>query len=585
MLRLHDAGETNFDGGCTAYLGDAYDVKIDKRINDIESLYFSYPYTDEKAAMIEENMVLSCEGQGYVALKVTRKTKGSDIVEVTATDLFSTYGKAKHIQNIPDMIGVKPSKVFERILQSTEFTMFTEAELNERGMTWVDSDGYLIDFFSTDKTNVWDAALTLIENCGKGEIYRDNMKVAIVKQIGQDNGVRLTLEKNMEGVEIMRDFEGVITRLYPYGADDMHIGSVNGDKQYVDSPMIEKYGVREGHRDYSDYTDPNKIKTHAQWEFDPENENRIDIPQIKITGGFIELFKLPEVGDIEKVDIGDTVRVYDNDHNMYKQRIVAYSTYPYEPKPPTIEIGHMDTNFFSILYNLCQRRKQLEKVQTTNKGIAIRDVHGVVNTDRNGVQSDNELLKIIGDLLTIYQQKSRVKRLELGNVGGKFALNIYDETGKKLKIKLGDHGDKYAFAIYDNDGKPAIYMDESGNIITVGTFATGTEDEARTVIDKNGIQSYDADGNRYGLWCNEPSSYGMRYADLTLYCDGNEVFKVYNGIDHTSLYCNKQQILRSGTGGTAALGNWSFEKGASGSFETADGKIVTVSGGLITDIS
>lgn len=481
MLRLHDAGETNFDGGCTAYLGDAYDVKIDKRINDIESLYFSYPYTDEKAAMIEENMVLSCEGQGYVALKVTRKTKGSDIVSVTATDLFSTYGKAKHIQNIPDMIGVLPSKVFERILQGTEFTMFTEAELQERGMTWIDNTGpnggkYYIDFFSTDKTSVWDATLTLIENCGKGEIYRDNMKVAIVKQIGQDNGVRLTLEKNMEGVEIMRDFEGVITRLYPYGADDMHIGSVNGGKQYIDSPMIEKYGVYEGHKDYSDYTDPNKIKAHALWEFDPENENRIDVPAINITGGFIELFKLPEVGDIEKVDIGDTVRVYDNDHNMYKQRIVAYTTYPYEPKPPTIEIGHMETNFFNILYNLCQKRNELDAAQTANKSIATRKMQGVVNTDRNGVQSDNELLKIIGDLLTIYQEKSsksKVKRLELGNVGGKFALNIYDETGKKLKIKLGDHGDKYAFAIYDNDGKPAIFMDEKGDVIFSGIVQGG----------------------------------------------------------------------------------------------------------------
>lgn len=48
------------------------------------------------------------------------------------------------------MIGVKPSKVFKKILEGSRFEMFTEADLQERGMTWVDSDGYLIDFFSVD---------------------------------------------------------------------------------------------------------------------------------------------------------------------------------------------------------------------------------------------------------------------------------------------------------------------------------------------------------------------------------------------------------------------------------------------------
>lgn len=471
MLRLHDYDETIFDKGCIAYLGNAVEVRLEKKINDIECLYFEYPYLDEKAAMIEENMIVSCEGQGYVILKNTRKTDGKDMKSVTAADLFSTYGKTKFIENIPDMIGKKPSAVFKKILEGSQFTAFTEAELNERGMTWVDSDGYLIDFFSLDKTNVWDATKTLIENCGKGEIYHDNFKVAIVQRIGKDNGVRLTLEKNLDGLEIMQDMEHVITRLYPYGADDMHIGSVNNGLHYIDSPNIEKYGIREGYKDYSDYTDPEKIKAHAEWEFNPENEDRIDVPKVNITGGFIELFKLPEVGDIERVDIGDTVRVYDNDHNMYKRRIVAYSTYPYEPKAPTIEIGHLETNFFSIIYNLSHRRKQLEKVQTTNNQIATRSLAGVVNTDRNGVHSDNELLKIVGDLLTIYNNSGK-KRLELGNVGGQFALNIYDETGKLLKIKLGDYGDKYAFAIYDNNGDPAIYMDENGEIITAGKITS-----------------------------------------------------------------------------------------------------------------
>lgn len=185
----------------------------------------------------------------------------------------------------------------------------------------------------------------------------------------------------------------------------------------------------------------------------------------------------------------------------------------------------------------------------------------MVNTDRNGVQSDNELLKIVGDLLTIR------------------------DKNKKLRANLGNIGKEFAFELYDEKGNCNVYINDDGDITMTGVFATGTDGQARTVIDKNGIQSYDADGRKYGLWCNEPSSAGMRYADLKMYCDGKEVFKIYNGIDHSSMYFHGEQILSGGNGLTKGIGKWKFEEGASGSFETADGKLVTVSGGLITDIS
>lgn len=128
-------------------------------------------------------------------------------------------------------------------------------------------------------------------------------------------------------------------------------------------------------------------------------------------------------------------------------------------------------------------------------------------------------------------------------------------------------------------------MDEDGNVTITGIFATGTDTEARTVIDKNGIQSYDADGKRYGLWCNAPSSNGRRYADLILYYNGKVVFQVYNSISETYIQLQGNTILYGGNGATHGVGQWKFEQGANGTFQTADGKTVTVSGGLITEIS
>ena len=163
---------------------------------------------------------------------------------------------------------------------------------------------------------------------------------------------------------------------------------------------------------------------------------------------------------------------------------------------------------------------------------------------------------------------------------------VFFETGNdKPRIYIGRDGDDYIFSVQNSDATQGIYMDESGNIVITGVFSTGTENEARTVIDRNGIQSYDASGQKYGLWCNDADTYGRRYVDFILYYAGKEVFKVYNGIAHTSLFLSGNQIMLSGNGVTTGIGKWLFQHGANGGFQTADGKIVTVEGGLITGIS
>lgn len=469
VLRLHEREAANFETG--DILHEAVNVTEQRNINDIAVLQFEYPMGD-KARLIKENMLLTTSGRIYEIVRITRKMDGRDIIQVVAEDMFSRRAKHTFLPNVPDMIGKKTSVVIKKALETaTDFSMYTVDELSAMGMNWVGNDEFLIDFFSTDKTNLWDFLQSIIENCGRGELFSNGYKFALVERIGCDRGVRLTLDKNMQNIEIERDTENIITRLYPFGSEDMPITSVNSGTAYIDSPNIDIYGIHEGYKDYSDYTDPNKILANAQWEFDADNEERIDIPKITITGKLIDLSKLEEYGDIEKVELGDTVHVYDVDGVEHVQRVIEGTWYPYEAHETVISIGHMRRDLFFTIYQLRQKKRQLEAVQTTNKQITTRKMQGVVNTDRNGVQSDNELLKIIGDLLTIYN-KSGKKRLELGNVGGQFALNIYDEDGKLLKIKLGDHGDKYAFAIYDNKGNPAIYMDESGEVRFAGILET-----------------------------------------------------------------------------------------------------------------
>ena len=480
FMRLHDRYTDSFETG--EVLNNAYNVKETRILNDTGSIEFDYPY-DEKARLISQNMLVSVNGHIYEISRTTRNTNGTDTLHVYGTPHFVYEAQKAFIPTIGDNIGKSSRYVLKQAIDIISefkkyvgerciFHIMTEAELTAKGMKWVADDKLLIDFFSTDKTNLWDVIKTIIENLGRGEIYHETgidssnnvvCNIAIVERIGTDNGVRLRLEKNMRSISIERNVSDMITRLWAFGSDDLTVSSVNGGKAYIDSPNIEKYGVQEGYKDYSDYTSAEKLLRNAKWEFDDKNEDRIDAPQLTISGKLIDLSKLAEYGAAEKLEIGDTVHVFDIDGTEYVQRVIEYQAYPLEPKESNISIGHIRRDFFIELWQTSEKAKKFAKWQTANNSVNIRKVQGTVNTDRNEVQSDNELLKIVGDLLTI--KDSQRDRIHIGN----------DEVDNKKQ---------FVFLLYDVDGNPVIFFDEKGNGIFSGTIR-GAKIESDTDINVN----------------------------------------------------------------------------------------------------
>ena len=464
FMRLHDRYTDSFETG--EVLNNAYNVKETRILNDTGSLEFDYPY-DRKARLISQNMLVSVNGHIYEISRTTRNMNGADSLHVYGTPHFVYEAQKAFIPTIGDHIG-KSSRVVlqaavkiisdfkEEVKEKCIFHIMTNAELSEKGMKWVADDELLIDFFSTDKTNLWDVIKTIIENLGRGEIFHETTidsnnnivcNIAIVERIGTDNGVRLRLEKNMQSISIERNVSDMITRLWAFGSDDLTVSSVNGGKAYIDSPNIEKYGVQEGYKDYSDYTSADKLYRNAKWEFDEDNEDRIDAPQLTISGKLIDLSKLAEYGAAEKLEIGDTVHVFDIDGTEYVQRVIEYQAYPLEPKESNISIGHIRRDFFIGLWQTEQAAKKHSKWQTANNSVNIRKVQGTVNTDRNEVQSDNNLLKIVGDLLTI-------------------------SDGANIRIRLGNYKGEFVFIIYDKKNNQAVYLNENGEAVFSGSVDT-----------------------------------------------------------------------------------------------------------------
>ena len=471
-FKLHEWNETDFTGGCLAYLNKAYEVAVYDSLQEVPTVSFKYPMKEEKADLIQEYRIVSVEGQAYRITTVKRDYSGSRIMTVKANRIF--YDDALHhhlptIGNDTDVtkstIGVDPYDVIKLAIADTKFELIPDSELKEMGMTRIGADGVKIDFYPTDKINTYDVIQNVIEAYGRGEIYYDNYRFAVVERIGKDNGVRMSIKKNMTSLSVERSTQELTTRLYMYGKDDLTISSVNGGKPYIESEEgIEKYGIREAYRDYSDYDDPEKLKAFGEWDLKGEgNDFRLDRPQLTITGDVVDLSKLAEYGDFYKIALGDTVHVFEGDIE-HKKRIVSMKYYPYSAKQPSVTIGQ--PTLANPYYHAWYMGKLLKTVQK-NSGRANKlktsYFHGTVNSTQNPVESDNKKLLLDGDLLII--KDSQRDRIHIGN----------DEVDNKKQ---------FVFLLYDVDGNPVIFFDEKGNGIFSGTIR-GAKIESDTDINVN----------------------------------------------------------------------------------------------------
>lgn len=471
-FKLHEWNETDFTGGCLAYLNKAYEVAVFEGLQETHTVSFKYPMKDEKAELIKENRIVSVEGQAYRITTVKRDYSGSRIMTVKANRIFYEDAMRHHFPTIGNdtdvsksTIGVDPYDVIKLAIADTKFELIPDSELKEMGMTRIGADGVKIDFYPTDKINTYDVIQNVIEAYGRGEIYYDNYRFAVVERIGKDNGVRMSIKKNMTSLSVERNTQELTTRLYMYGKDDLTISSVNGGKPYIDSKEgIEKYGIREAYRDYSDYDDPEKLKAFGEWDLKGEgNDFRLDRPQLTITGDVVDLSKLAEYGDFYKISLGDTVHVFE-DNIEHKQRIVSMTYYPYSAKQPSVTIGQPTlANAYYRAWYMGKLIKTIQKNSGRANKLKTSYFHGTVNSTKNPVRSDNKQLLLDGDLLTI--KDSRRDRIHIGN-------------------DTVDNKKQFVFLLYDVDGNPVIFFDENGNGIFSGTIR-GAKIESDTDINVN----------------------------------------------------------------------------------------------------
>lgn len=589
FIAVYDKDATEYESDRLGFLENAKDVCIEQSINGDYELTFILPKGDKKWGLIDFDRKVGYDGRIF-------RIKDIDDCTISASTLLQDACRT-HVQYIGDMINTPANEIVESIFATTPYvTVLKKEEIEALGLEPVTDK---IDFFEMSKTTPIACLNRLMETLKKyrvhSEVYIDNDKIGLVRQLGTKKD--FVIDPRYNGCEIKPKISTytLVTKLYPYGKDDLPL---EGDKQYILSPNYDTLGEYEGFCNFDEVTDQEDLLLAAQTQFRADNPERIDVPKYAVN---VKVLDLPG-----EINLGDIVTVNDiNNGIKSNQRVITVKKYPYEPHKNSIVVGVPPINMieaFSGMFtahqylrlaqnerneyktNTLEFMKKNEDVTVENNGeyqkiaqyetgamfvsddgkyaVALIDGKikiGAADKSRDdgwnwigvfghGDGSDWATTYLYTNLITIMSQNGKLKIED--NL-----ITMYDGNGT-LRYQSGYDGHKYVFELYNEQGKRTAYMDDNGNLTICGVFMTGENGEARTVIDGNGIQSYDNNNKLHGLVVSK----GL--PDLSLYCNGQETFEIRNeGAGLITIMCDGSEIMSLDNIRCGLVGTW-YYKGA-----------------------
>lgn len=575
MIRIYSCNETDFSSNGLAILDEAKDVCITHELNGSYNLQFEYPIDSAKWEFIANNRICRVGNECF-------RIRSIDNNKIYALALYMD-AQFKHIQYIGDMLGKTPRYIMTQLFKNTNIHIMTDAEVKSLGMEWVNT---ATDFFEASKITPIVGVSTLSETLEKQstmcELYVDNYNLALVKQIGKDNGNELTLRFNAKSAESSRDASTLITRLYPYGQDDLDISTVNNGKQYIDSPMVEKIGVYEGFSNFDECEEPDELLKLAKWQFSEDNLERIDIPKYTMIVGYVDVCEAYKYHNLNRPSIGDRVKIFDKSMNTKTlQRIITTKIYPFEPRKSTIEVGHpqvtIDSFFKDIATtNIIQKiqRNGKKEIKTSylemmrenvkvsinealqNENIAkyqtgalfespdgqsavaiIKGQLAIAGQKTEGewdwttVINDNEI--IVSDVFTgaLYTNLCTIMSAN-GKLTIENSLITMQDENNIVRFECGYKNGKYVFCLYDAAGEQNVYINDIGEAVFAGSINTKKD---TTVGSRLNLQTTKNAGESQEPAINFINSNGVTVARLACSDEGivrmvpignNSVFKI-----------------------------------------------------------
>lgn len=401
MIQIYIPTNTNFEknGDCTLLPASC---EISAELNGSWQLTMSHPIDEEgRWKYITENSVIKApsfnDEQLFRVKKVGKKDSG---ITVEAEPIF--------LDALNDCIlgDVRPTNATgqQALDIMTAGTKYSGSSNISKKATAYYQLKNLIEAINGDDEN------SFINRWG-GEILFDNLMVVINDRVGSDNGVEVRYGKNMlkDGIDEQIDMTNVVTRIYPKAYNGR---TLNEDTPYVDSPLINSYPIVFAKIiEYQDVKlaedvqgDGNEgdiicntleelyaaLKEKAAAEY----ESGIDKPTVtlNITMSLIsDTEEYKEYKDLEKVSLGDTVKVLHNRLGIESEaRIIALTFNCLKNQTSAVTIGEAEYNYFN---NVSSTINRIDSAIRPDGSVVAEQIKGFIDGARSQLRLQNTVAK------------------------------------------------------------------------------------------------------------------------------------------------------------------------------------------------
>lgn len=333
MLKLYDSLHQPLQP-LTNYQG----LYLKKEVNGEDSITFKMPITELNK--IREEFYIRTPDNEYIVKELSINSHQD---EFTVTAYI----------NVEELKGT-PVKYFETIEKTPSASLGLALSYCPGGWGIRSSITKRRTLRQSQKT-VWDIIKQAL-NLYMAEIRVDSINKIIYFEstIGEDKGCYFMEQLNLKTLNIESDTYGLVTRIYPVGADGLTIEEVNDGLPYVDNNTYSnkilamywednRYTVAENLRDDA----IEKLETLAK----PSRSYQVEV---------IDLATIANRSVLD-YDVGDTVWLKDSRTGTNeKHRIVSLKSYPEEPENNTATLS---TNLTSLVSYMDDSLTAYEAVQ------------------------------------------------------------------------------------------------------------------------------------------------------------------------------------------------------------------------------
>lgn len=362
------------------------------------------------------------------------------------------------------------------------------------GWTVVDNSGLTFRRTVNGNLNSYEVCVECCNTFGVYIRWNNGTKVVTItdQALSDPVGAFVTRELNMTELNYKGKSNGIITRLYAYGVDDLSFADINDGKPYVENHTYTDAVISAYWKDER-YLYPETLMEAAQKRLD-----EMAVPIRSYSCSVVDL----KAADPEKYRFLDfsmftTATLIDDIKNFsMNYQVVERHTYPYYPEKNEVIFDSSPQRITRELTNakdILSQKTDREQVQTEvdrATGVLQTGKSGYVVIGRNSDGYANEIYFLDKPSLEEAQQVLRVNKSGIGFSSTGIAGPYYQSWTLDGYLSLGGVNNAYGhLVINDETGKEIGSWSKDGFSVTLGTIDLKWNGERGLYVGKSTIET------------------------------------------------------------------------------------------------